>query len=167
MQVSVFNTVGSNESVIQFNGSTKAELCAELAAAGISFKDMSMTIGETQVTLDSAQAATPTLAFLQTMNPPLDSWTLFLLPIEVKSGVESEFMGDFEEEEDNDYGYNVPELSVYDVSAETQARINELEAAINTLQTVIASLKRDVITDPHILARQRQAALLIANMRNK
>lgn len=164
MRVSVYNTVGANESVIEFTGTTKSDLCAELAANNISFRDMSMTVGETQVTLDSPNAITPTAEQLGSMNLPSDSWTLFLLPVEVKSG--------FDDFDNDDYEFENAEIVPYEggdveesiLSPENLAFIKDLEAAKASIDKIIARVRAQKITDPRTLALSRQAAILQASI---
>ena len=147
MLVTVFNTTGAQETSIQFDGSTKAELAAALTVNGINFDNMSFITGETEVTLESANAQTPTTDF-----------TLFLVPKKVDSGNDDD---DF----DDDQEFDTPEVITAEpaISQETAGFIKQLEDSILLLQGIISKLKDQKITDPHILAMQHKAAMLMQN----
>ena len=154
-RVTVFNTVGSNETSFDYTGSNWSDLQVELSANNVSYKGMSAIIGESQVTLESAQAMTPT-----------DDFTLFLLPIEVKSGVDTD--ANFEEDYDDIDGYeqyDAPAVAQPFLSLETQTFIKQLEDAKAVLDVVLTTLRGKVITDPHIIEMQRKAAALMAGRR--
>lgn len=161
MQVAVFNTIGSNEEIINITGTTWADLQQELAIKNISYKGMSAIIGETQVTLDQPGALLPTGDF-----------SLFLLPIEVKSGYHFDEDASFDDDNDDfgndddsaEFGVTVSE-PIPLLSIEDQMFIQDCRSAITTLEAVIARTEKRKITDPHILERQRQAAILMSNRR--
>ena len=160
MQVSVFNTVGSNESVIEFNGTTWADLQSVLRENSISYRDMSAIIGETQVTLESPQAQTPTTDF-----------SLFLLPVEVKSGFEDDVSFDDNMEDDGNFSDgdfsdddNVKSQGI--LSPDTLNKIKKLEEAKSAIDSIIVDLKKQLITDPRILALHAKAAQLAANRKS-
>lgn len=154
-RVTVFNTIGSNETSFNYTGTNWSDLQIELAANNISYKGMSAIVGESQVTLESAQAMTPT-----------DDFTLFLLPIEVKSGVEddADFGDDYENDADYE-AYDAPAVVQPFLSLETQTFIKQLEDAKAVLDVVLTTLRGKVITDPHIIEMQRRAAALMAGRR--
>ena len=156
MQVSVFNTVGSNESVIEFNGTTWADLQSVLRENSISYRDMSAIIGETQVTLESPQAQTPTTDF-----------SLFLLPVEVKSGFEDDASFDDDMEDDGDYSDDDDNVESQGIlSPDTLNKIKKLEEAKSAIDSIIVDLKKQLITDPRILALHAKAAQLAANRKS-
>lgn len=88
--VLVYSTVGSNRKEIQSAAVSWSELKRELAQNGISAEGMKAVVGQTQVTLESPDAQLP--------NEP---FTLFLYPVQVKSGG---FFG--EDDDDNDENRN-------------------------------------------------------------
>lgn len=151
MQVSVFSTVGNNEVNVNFEGSTWGELQDVLGSQNIVFKGMSAVVGESQVTLESRQAQTPATDF-----------TLFLMPVDVKSGYSDEDYNNDDENYDDDNGSDaLPAEAV--ISPESLLLIAKLEQANNLNNEVIATLKSRVITDPRTLSLMAQAAALRAN----
>lgn len=152
--VSVFNTVGSNESFLEFDGLTKAELEVALSENNIPFKGMSFIVGETSVTLDSPQAQVPATG----------DWSLFLLPVEVKSGSSDEDYDDeaFSDADNDSAEYGVAVLSPV-LSPATEAKIKKLMDAKDAIDEIINELKATMITDPRILALHAKAEQLKAN----
>lgn len=157
-QVIVFATVGSNESTVSFDGTTWSDLQGVLSSNNITYKGMVAIIGESQVTLEQPGALTPTGDF-----------TLFLLPVEVKSGVDND--ADFDEDFDEaDYNaYELPavveetEEVVPFLSQENIGFMRQLDDAIDVLNMVKQSISTRTISDPHIMDMQRRAAILMAN----
>ena len=73
--VTVYNTLGNNQTSVQTMATTWGELQHDLSLRGVSFSGMTAVVGETQVTLESSQAQLPDSNF-----------RLFLMPQKVKSG---------------------------------------------------------------------------------
>jgi hypothetical protein len=84
-KVTLYNTVGQNKKVIDSEASCWKELKAELSDLNISFNNMRVIVGGSNVTLESPNAILPETDFL-----------LFLFPVKVKSG------NNFEEYDENE-----------------------------------------------------------------
>lgn len=155
MQISVFNTVGSNEKTIDFDGLTKGELEVALRQNNIPFEGMTMIVGETQVTLDSAQAQIPQSNF-----------ELFLFPKEVKSGINDDFDLD-DEDDDNDDEYDLPAVREEEgfLSPENQGMIDKLKLVNESINSVINTLSGQKITDPRQLELAQKAREMQANFK--
>lgn len=72
----IWNTNGNNRKDFESNATTLEELQRDFTQHGISYNNMSIIVGETQVSLESKQA----------LIPDVSQVTLFLFPKKVKSG---------------------------------------------------------------------------------
>lgn len=73
--VLVYSTVGQNKKEVNTSATIWSALKSDLASAGVNTDGMSAVVGQTQVTLESADAQIPE-----------GNFTLFLVPQKVKSG---------------------------------------------------------------------------------
>jgi hypothetical protein len=118
--VTVFSTVGNNEKTIETSATTWKELKAELANQGVNVSGMKVVIGESQLTLESPDAALPT-----------EEFTLFLLPEKVKSG---SWMDDNENDEGEEEYIGTPSIPTN--------VIRDKDQALQVLSTIKADVAR-------------------------
>ncbi len=97
--ITVYNTLGQNESIVRTTASTWRQLQQALSEQGISYSSMKAVVGETQVTLESPDAQLPEQDF-----------TLFMFPQKVRSGG----WEDDDEVEDLDFEDEPDEELVFD-----------------------------------------------------
>jgi hypothetical protein len=79
--ITIYSTSGQDGKIISSNAKTWGELQGVLTENGVSHKNMKAVIGENRHTLEVANAELPS-----------DKFTLFLMPIKVKSGMDVDKM---------------------------------------------------------------------------
>lgn len=121
-QFTIYATVGQQTHVVDTHGSNWGEVQQELRAAGVKVDGMKAITGESQITLESAQAVIPTTES-----------TIFLLPQKVKSGYHPDDYGDDEdcgcEDEDDDTPLG-----------RVKAKVQEIGQGINELYSMLDEL---------------------------
>lgn len=128
MKITIFNTATQRPATIEnFTGSNWGQLQRELAQRGISYSNMSVTVKETKVTLESDQAVLPTSDF-----------TIFLFPKQVKSGMTpsdlSDQMAEFE-------------TNILKQMQQSEARILQALKNVNTPSYISSAPVRDSDAD--------------------
>lgn len=82
--VTIYSTQGSKDKQIESEATTWGELQRELEQAGVTYEGMKAIVGESEVTLESAEAQLP--VGLTVGDQTTNDFTLFLTPVKVKSG---------------------------------------------------------------------------------
>lgn len=168
--VTVFNTQGQNRQVVATSATTWGDLKADLTRQGVSYNGMKTVIGESQLTLESAEASLPDGDF-----------TLFMLPQKVKSGYEDEieeeedYEEDYEDDEDTEDCGCTDEISSQIAAATSGLQTTDVtvESISNRLRTVCAEVQSiaadvsklaDKLNNPEVHALRDQADKLRKNL---
>lgn len=157
--VTVYSTVGNNKNDVKTNASDWGGLKRDLSEAGISFNNMNVVVGETQVSLVSNEAQLPN-----------DNFTIFLLPVKVKSGytvLSDDDYDDDDDSKDDDDDDNDDDV-VDDDNNSDDAIIADLQSIKQMCDTVITKVRSKSgpikSDDPVINALSSKANDIIRNM---
>lgn len=160
--VTVYNTIGSNQILVESSATTWGELQQDLDLRGVSYHGMKVVVGETQVSLESSAAQLPTTAF-----------RLFLMPQKVKSGFtpdSEECMIDWEDginwqEFDWSSTDNIPEDYTFKTKKDlTVARAKKAQSYLNKVIDYLIQDEKKTMNDPEVVNLQKTADEIQRNM---
>lgn len=162
-QVTVYNTIGSNQVLVNSSSTTWGELQHDLDQKGVSYGGMKVVVGETQVSLESSAAQLPE-----------GNFRLFLMPQKVKSGywdaTNEEYMIDWGEgitwsQIDWSDPENVPEDYRFKTKKDlTVSRAKKAEAYLHQVINYLILEEKKAPSDPEVSMLEQAAQEIKKNM---
>jgi hypothetical protein len=157
-KVTLYNTVGQNKKVIDSGAKNWKELKSELSDLNITFNNMRVIVGGSNVTLESPNAILPETDFL-----------LFLFPVKVKSGFEND---DADEDENVGGHYTEEKDPISTVKDYLQTIIDKSKETIQEAQLALTILNGEdlnlpVSTDPEIQSLASEAARIADSLNSE
>lgn len=138
-EVTSYSTLGGNQKTFRTSARVWRELQTDLTSNGVSFSGMKAVIGETQVTLESAEATLPEGDF-----------TLFLTAQKVKSGNDDYLIDEIGGIRWNEIDWSDEEEEIigYCFKSEKDLAIARLKRSVSYLNKVVEYLDSSTKTEP-------------------
>jgi hypothetical protein len=158
-KVTIYSTSSQSKRTIESHTTTWGALMSDMSAHGIPYHGMRAVVGETQHTLESAEAQLPSQG----------DYTIFLMPQKVKSGSDDHYLINFDGVEWSEVDWydleNVPEDYQFKTGKDLAvARLKKVESYVQRVIEYLINERNKTPNDVEVQKLQYMAEQIKANL---